>query len=80
MQFGDLKKGNTLYVLYSNNTFEQEIISSVTLTNSLVYFKIESTNLTLRADPSKSIYFDENKDVVLFSEKHNLINGEIEHT
>jgi len=72
MQFKDLKMGDFVYILHSNNTFEKEIIAEVNSHGGLISMKFSNTNLTVRVESEKSIFFDEENDVVVFSNKHNL--------
>jgi len=79
MKFGDLTVGDKVFILYSNNTYETEIIDNITKMDDKLFFGFHTSNLMVEVDASKSIYFDEETDVVIFSEKHNLDNGLIEN-
>jgi len=72
MIFGDIKLGDAVFVLHSNNTMEKEIVKNISSHNGFITLDFETSPLNVKADPNKSIYFDEHADVVLFSEKHNL--------
>ena len=72
MMFGDIKLGDAIFVLHSNNTMETEIVKNISSHNGFITLDFETSLLSVKADPNKSIYFDEDADVVLFSEKHNL--------
>jgi hypothetical protein len=75
MKFKDLKLGDNIYVLHSNNDFEQEIIKNVTSHNGYIIMGFETTDIIVRAKSESSIHFDEDADVVLFTDKHNLFKS-----
>ena len=76
MQFGELKVNDTVFVLYSNNTLESEKIESISSHNGMIHMNLADPKISVKAEPAKSIYFDEKADVVLFTKKHNLIQDE----
>ncbi len=79
MLFGDIKLGDAIFVLHSNNTMEKEIVNNISSHNGFITLDFETSPINVKVDPNKSIYFDENADVVLFSEKHNLSNDIINY-
>ena len=72
MKFGDLKIGDVVYVLHSNNDVEIETIKQLTSHSGYIGMTFETTDIRVKALADKSIYFDEDSDVVLFMEKHRL--------
>jgi len=70
MQFKDLTIGSEIYVFHSNNTMEKETIKELSSHNGFITMRLIDSSLHIRAQADKSIYFDEENDVVLFTEKH----------
>ena len=75
MYFKDLKLGDTVYVLHSNNDFEAEQIRYVSSHNGFITIGFETSDINVKVDANKSIFFDENADVVVFMEKHNIFGN-----
>jgi hypothetical protein len=72
MKFGDLKMGDVVYVLHSNNDVEIEKVKQLSSHGGYIQIMFETTNIMAKVLANKSIYFDEEADVVLFMEKHRL--------
>jgi len=74
VNFGDVNPGDIVYVLHSNNDAEKEIVKNVSSHNGFIYVDFSTTDLKIKVDAKKSIYFDEENDVVVFTKKHKLFN------
>lgn len=78
MKFGEMSVGNKVFILHSDNTLETEVIDNITKNGNKSFFGFQTSKLVVEVDNARSIYFDEDVDVVVFSEKHNLISGIVE--
>ena len=78
MRFGELKHGDKIFVLHSNNTLETEVIERISSHNGFIQMGFSTSSLNVKAKPNESIFFDEEEDVVLFTTKHNLHTGLVE--
>ena len=73
MKFKDLKINDIVYILHSDNSFEPEKINFISSHNGMISLAFETSDIKTKVKPEKSIYFDEQNDVVLFTTKHKLI-------
>jgi hypothetical protein len=72
MKFKDLKAGDNVYVLHSNNDWETETIKNISSHKGFIQMAFETTDIFVNVSANESIFFDEKADVVVFTEKHNL--------
>jgi len=64
--FKDLKKQDTVNILYKDNNIKKDIIEDITSHDGFVSFTLHKTKFNIKCKSNQAIYHYKDKDVLIF--------------